>query len=252
MIDPQRLLNETFVAGVENYDILASTQDRAREAAGDPNVRLPLLVVAGMQTAGRGRGTNRWWTGDGSLAFSLVLERTACDSAGTTVPQVSLAVAVALVDAIQHCAGGLVLGLHWPNDIFVGERKLAGILVDVLAAGRYVIGVGINMNNSVAEAPEEVRERAATLRDLTGSQFDHTNVLVAVLRELAETLRELGENPDRIGRRFDELCLQHGLALTLRAGSETICGICEGIAPDGALLLATDQGRRRCYSGTLR
>jgi BirA family biotin operon repressor/biotin-[acetyl-CoA-carboxylase] ligase len=252
VIDAQRLLNETFVADVENYDILASTQDRARAAAGDPKARLPLLVVAGSQTAGRGRGTNRWWTGHGSLAFSLVLERTACESAGTTVPQVSLAVAVALVDAIQHCAGGLVLGLHWPNDIFIGERKLAGILVDVLAGGRYVIGVGINTNNSAADAPEELRERAATLRDLTGNRFDHTDVLVALLRELAETLRELAENPDRVGRRFDELCLQHGQALTLRAGRETVCGVCEGIAPDGALLIATDGGRRRCYSGTLR
>ena len=252
MLDLQRLLNETFIEDVAHFEMLPSTQDYARLAAADAAAKLPLLVVSETQSAGRGRGANHWWTGSGSLAFSLVLDPVQFGLPAIGTPQCSLAVAVALIDAVGSMARETLLGLHWPNDIFVGDRKLAGILVDVLAGGRHVIGVGVNSNNSSAAAPLELRERVATLRDLTGREHDHTELLIAILHELNESLLELSQKPEALGRRFDELCLQHGQILTVRSGHEIIQGVCEGIAPDGALLLATAEGRQKCYSGTLR
>src|SRR5262245_56021576 len=71
MIDSNTILKGTFVAHIEHHQVLDSTQFRARALAeGSRNsASLPALVVADRQTAGRGRAENRWWTGEGSLAF---------------------------------------------------------------------------------------------------------------------------------------------------------------------------------------
>ena len=251
MLDLRRLLDETVIADLEHYETLGSTQDHARAAAVSARA-LPLLVVAETQTSGRGRGANQWWTGSGSLAFSLVFDPQEYGLPAVGIPQLSLAVAVAVIDAISTLSPGIVLGLHWPNDIYAGDRKLAGILVDVLAGGRHVLGVGINTNNSALAAPNELRQRVGTLRDLTGQNYDHTELLIAILLEFHGVLQQLRDVPERLGARFDELCLQHGETLTVRSGSQAVHGVCEGIASDGALLLATSAGRQKVYSGTLR
>jgi BirA family biotin operon repressor/biotin-[acetyl-CoA-carboxylase] ligase len=167
-----------------------------------------------------------------------------------------LAVGVAVVDtASELLAGQLdglhVVGLHWPNDVFVSERKLAGILIDVLPDGRHVIGIGLNVNNSLAGAPTEVRRRATTLKELTGTHFDRTGVLLSLLANLEHALRQTHEDRAWLARRFDELCLQTGKPLTIEVGSQRTSGICAGIAADGALLLDTATGRQRFVCGVL-
>src|SRR5438309_3216915 len=72
--DLDRIRRQTFVRHVESHDVLASTNDRGIELAGEPNIPTPLLILAGEQTAGRGRGANRWWWGPGALTFSLVFD----------------------------------------------------------------------------------------------------------------------------------------------------------------------------------
>jgi biotin-(acetyl-CoA carboxylase) ligase len=77
-------------------------------------------------------------------------------------------------------------------------------------------------------------------------------LLAAFLCEFAAALRLLAQSPVQLGARFNELCLQLEQVLSVRNGAESSTGRCAGIAPDGALLLDTDQGRRAFYSGTLR
>ncbi len=73
------------------------------------------------------------------------------------MPLRSLAAGVAVVSAVRPAIAPQQVGLHWPNDVFVGPRKLAGILIDVLADGRHILGIGLNVNNSLADAPDDVR-----------------------------------------------------------------------------------------------
>ena len=221
-------------------------------AAAELPVERSLLVVADRQTSGRGRGSNRWWTGEGSLAFSIVFDPVRFELVRRAVPQVSLTAAVALIDALAPLIGEHAIGLHWPNDIYASGRKLAGILVDVQPDGRHIVGVGVNTNSSLAEVPAELRDSVATLHWLTGRLTDHTDLLAVFLDQFAVALRMLSQTPEAFGARFDTLCLQHGELLTVRNGDERSTGRCAGIAADGALLLDTDQGRRAFYSGTLR
>jgi len=240
------------VAAVEHHPTLSSTQDRATAmATACPAERLPLLVIADRQTAGRGRGRNSWWTGEGSLAFSLVCDPAAWGLARPTMPACSLAVGVALVDTLAPELPAKPIGLHWPNDVYADGRKLAGILLDVLVDGRWVLGVGINTNNRFDGAPPEVRERAASIYELSGKATDHASLLIRFLSNLESSMCRLPAGPP-LTARFQELCLQIGRTLTIEIGNQRVTGRCEGIAEDGALLLATPSGLQRHYCGVLR
>jgi BirA family biotin operon repressor/biotin-[acetyl-CoA-carboxylase] ligase len=249
-IEPQRLTDAGVVAQVEYHRTLESTQLRAHELARADCGPLPLLVVAEEQTAGRGRGTNRWWTGSGSLAFSLLFEPEAWGLPREPQPGHSLAVGVAIVETVRPLLDDRTLGLHWPNDVFVQGKKLAGVLIDVLHAGRHVVGVGLNVNNTLDAAPAEVRARATSLCELAGRAFDRTELLAELVRNLERTVRASTEG-DGIGRRFGELCLQVGKVLTIETRGERVTGRCAGIESDGSLLVDTETGMRRFYSGAL-
>ena len=93
---------------------------------------------------------------------------------------IALVAGVSVVEAVRPildtCATdskrALPLGLHWPNDVMLAGRKLAGILVEALPDRRHVVGIGVNTNNTAADAPPELRPRVATLRDATGAVCD--------------------------------------------------------------------------------
>jgi BirA family biotin operon repressor/biotin-[acetyl-CoA-carboxylase] ligase len=208
--------------------------------------------VTEAQTAGRGRGQNRWWTGGGSLAFSLLFDPADWVLSNQPLPERSLAVGAAIVDTVRPIVRGRNVGLHWPNDVFVDGKKLAGILLDVLAGGRHVLGIGLNVNNSLADAPDDVRARATSLCELTGATHDRTELLVQLLRNIELAVRDSAADPQAYGRRFQELCLQVGKELTIEVGGRRTTGRCAGIAPDGALLLEDGGRYERYYSGVLR
>jgi BirA family biotin operon repressor/biotin-[acetyl-CoA-carboxylase] ligase len=258
-LNVSRLLAAGFVARVEHYAVLDSTQQRAREAAANPFEPLPLVVVADQQTAGRGRGENSWWTGEGDLALSLLFDpaQLGCPRG---LPSMSLAASVAIIDAIARLWDDISLpsshdhrlGLHWPNDVFVEGRKLGGVLVEALPEGLHILGIGLNTNSRVADAPDNLQSHLTTLRDLTGQSLNHTELTLALLNRLIDCLRMLGSDSESLGRRFDELCLQHGQMLTLYQGERATTGRCLGIAPDGGLILQTPAGPRTFHSGTLQ
>lgn len=252
-INPDALLACRLVAHCEHHESLGSTNDRAREWAAELPLDQSALVVADEQTAGRGRGSNRWWTGSGSIACSLLFTPSRAGIAVAQSHLISLAAAVAIVDAAApFIPGNKVVGLHWPNDVFADGRKLAGILVESLAGGRHILGFGVNVNNSVADAPPDVQNVATTIRDLSGREVSRTAMLAAILEQLETALAALAADSAALCRRANQCCLQHGRTLALESGGRTIVGVCGGVADDGALLLDTERGRERFFSGALR
>ncbi len=253
----QLIVRDTFVAQAEHHEVLGSTNDLAKQYAQDGvERRLPLLILADRQTAGRGRGSNRWWTGRGSLAFSLLLPARAIPHEQTRPPLSGpplggLAAAVAVVEAVQPLLSEQIASVHWPNDVYVGERKLAGILIEVLADRRHVLGIGLNTNNSSADAPPELRQKVVALCDLIGRPVDRIEVLTAILQRLEKQFETMAHRPQEVARQANRLCAQAGKTLSLQTGTDTTTGRCLGIADDGGLLLETERGRRTFYTGTL-
>ena len=115
-----------------------------------------------------------------------------------------------------------------------------------------MIGIGLNVNNSLESAPPEVAARATSLCELAGATFDRTSVLLSLVENLRQAMRASAAEPHAFGRQFQELCLQVGHELTIDVGVRCVTGRCAGIAPDGALLLETENDLQRFYSGVLR
>jgi BirA family biotin operon repressor/biotin-[acetyl-CoA-carboxylase] ligase len=247
VLDEAALRGCPFARTVEVHAELGSTNDRARELiAGD--AALPALVFAERQTAGRGRGANRWWTTDGALTFSVSLDAA---ERGLTIEQnglISLASAVAIVDAMRETTG-LAAGLKWPNDVYLQGKKLAGILIESPRPGRLVIGVGINVANRFDDAPAEVRARATSLVEHAPAK--RQAVLVAFLRALDERLTQIAASEASLLEAARAACVLTRKIVTLRDGERITTGECTGVADDGALRLKTDGVVTSYYAGTI-
>jgi BirA family biotin operon repressor/biotin-[acetyl-CoA-carboxylase] ligase len=209
----------------------------------------PVLVLAGEQTAGRGRGANRWWSAVGALTFSLIFELPD-ELSPMRRGELALVAGLAVRRTVSERCGGIVT-VKWPNDVYVGERKIAGILIETAAARppRFVLGIGLNVNNSLAVAPEEVRSRATALIDLNaGRPLDRTETLRAMLDALQNelslwltTAMPPGDD-DWLARRWRPHCFLAGRTVRVESGGRATAGRCLGISNAGELLVQTENG----------
>lgn len=119
---------------------------------------------ADTQTAGRGRFQRSWVSDAGGLWLSAVVPLGAGKEKVSTLP---LAAGLAVIDALRKL-GFPDTRLRWPNDIMVGDRKLAGLLVDSFSARLAVIGIGVNVTNQPAAQDESLRGTVTRLADLGG------------------------------------------------------------------------------------
>jgi BirA family biotin operon repressor/biotin-[acetyl-CoA-carboxylase] ligase len=142
--------------------------------------------------------------------------------------------------------------VKWPNDVLIGRRKLCGILVEARAGlPRAVVGVGINVNNSLQDAPPEVRDRAVSLLDVSSRTLDRTDVLIRLLQHMESGLELLRESGEHLQRRWREHCALTGHVVRVETPVGPMIGRCHGIAEDGALLLQTERGTERVVSGVV-
>lgn len=148
---------------------VGSTNDRARELAqtGAPN---GTVVTAGEQSAGRGRRGRIWAAPAGqALLYSAILRP--LDLTHLLLP---LAVPVAVCEAVEEVAPGVEARIKWPNDVWLDEAKVAGVLIEARPPEWAVIGIGVNVAIDAADFPADLRwpatsiggvARVATTRD---------------------------------------------------------------------------------------
>jgi len=241
--------------GLGRVDVLAetgSTMDRAREVAGDPACQLPAVVVADVQTRGRGRRGAEWWQPPGSLAASIVIDGGPGSGLwGGPRPTWSLACGVAVAEALRELEPGIAAVVRWPNDVEVDGRKLAGILVETTAAGRAIFGIGVNTTGSVRDAPAGIAHRVATVPDLTGRTLSRQRLLESILPRLTGLLATIDTDPPALVERYRPLCGLAGTFVRVYAGADVRAGICRGITADGGLVVDTPAGRVAILSGSL-
>ena len=247
------LPSDTFLRGAEHHVEIDSTNDRALELCRDAKLPVPYLVLADQQTSGRGRGANRWWSSDGALLFSVIVDAAEFALPESRWPQVSLTAGVTVCEVLGNVSSATV-GLKWPNDIWLNDRKVCGILVEVppVQRGRLVIGIGLNVNNSFAAAPLELQTIATSLCDESGAEFDRTKLLSDIVRQLEVDLRRLAANDPSLPDRWQSLCVLRDRTVSLDTSQQVVTGRCLGIADDGALRLQTHSGEQRFYGGVVR
>jgi BirA family biotin operon repressor/biotin-[acetyl-CoA-carboxylase] ligase len=257
LLDVPRIAAAPFVGGVEYRPAVESTQNLATELLRRRVRDLPLLVLAGEQTAGRGRGQNPWWSARGALTFSLAIDSQLEANANLPDPRRALVAGLAICEVVRPLAAGFACGLKWPNDVYLAGRKLCGVLVEAFRGDgplrdRTVFGIGLNVNNSLSLAPPEIAGTATSLFDTTGRHHDLTDLLLAILERLQHELAALAQaDPDQV-ERWQEASLLDGRQVLVAQGSLQIAGRCRGLDSRGALIVDTTAGRRHVIAGEVR
>jgi BirA family biotin operon repressor/biotin-[acetyl-CoA-carboxylase] ligase len=250
--DLSRIRNETFVQQIDFHPQIPSTNTCALQWAEQGALATPLLVLTQQQTQGRGRGQNRWWSAPGSLTFSLLIDL--LDLPTERVTQLSLTAGLAICRTVERYAPTSDVAIKWPNDVYLEGRKLAGVLIELPARRplRAVIGVGINANNSLAEAPAELMDRCITLRDHLAFVIDSTQLLVDFLGQFAAQLKQLRLDPRVVVGDWDRYDLLRGREVDLDTYDGLIKGTAMGIDDQGALVIQSERGLQRCLGGVVR
>jgi BirA family biotin operon repressor/biotin-[acetyl-CoA-carboxylase] ligase len=241
-------LGSTLAARVELHETIGSTQERARELARS-GVPHGTLVVAKVQTGGRGRRGRVWLSPEGGIWMSLVLRPGLPPSlAARITPAAAVAVAKALWEL------GVEARIKWPNDLLVGdppECKVCGILAEVGTdpggADFVVLGIGLNADFDPRELT--IRDRdVATIRSELGHDVDLGVLLRALLEHLERELARIEEFGSILDdwRRFD--CTL-GFQVRVRRSGELLEGRAVDLSPEGALLLRTSSGMEELFEG---
>ena len=254
--DLEELLASTFCRSIRFQRECTSTNDLALAEQRDQERPLPRLLTTDAQTAGRGRGSNQWWAGDGSLAFSLRISPADFRISREQWPLVSLATALSVGDVLAEFATDRLVGLKWPNDVQLDGRKICGILVEPPPGNtsELIIGVGINVLNSLTDAPDELRSIATSLVDETDAEAECSpgDVLLRVLQRLEIELQRLAAGSLDLATRWQARCVLTGHAVSLEAGGRRVTGVCRGIDGSGAILLEADGEVRPWFGGIVR
>ncbi|AZC53586.1 bifunctional biotin--[acetyl-CoA-carboxylase] ligase/biotin operon repressor BirA [Pseudomonas chlororaphis] len=228
------------------FDSVDSTNAEALRAV-ERGVPAPFLVLAERQTAGRGRRGRKWASPFAeNVYYSLVLR---IDGGMRQLEGLSLVVGLAVMQTLREF-GIADAGLKWPNDVLVGRKKIAGILLELVGdpadVCHVVLGVGINVN---MQKTDEVDQQWTSVRLESGKQVDR-NQLVARLSMMLKAYleRHQAQGFSSIQEEWEQNHLWQGSAVSLIAGVNKIDGVVMGIDQQGALRLKVD-GVEKVYSG---
>jgi len=202
------------------------------------------LIVAEEQSAGRGRAGHSWHSEKSSGIYATVLLRP--EIPPFQAPVITMLAGLAVRDAIVEQTG-LTPDLRWPNDVLVSGKKLCGILTEMQAEPQRVhfVAVGIGLNVNHARMPEAIAHIATSLRIETGQSQPRVEILAKLMRRLDSYYNQfLTAGPEGIIARFSEVSsYARGKRVRIAAANETYTGTTAGIASDGLLRVARDDGR---------
>lgn len=251
--DIRLIVGKTFVADVEWLLEVDSTNSYI--ARGDVHEHLlPWLVVAEQQTSGRGRERNRWWSAAGALTFSLAIRPNELDLPSAKWPLLSLAIGLAVRNSLEMGYGLADVRVKWPNDVYANQKKICGILIETHPRDprALIIGIGLNVKNSMQNAPDEIRKVATSMIDESGRDAAATDVLSAILTSIEHQIDLLSKQSSVVIDCHREHCYLSGKLITLNAGATEVCGHCLGIDDDGALRIQTEMGVQRFHAGSVK
>jgi BirA family biotin operon repressor/biotin-[acetyl-CoA-carboxylase] ligase len=207
------------------------------------------VVVAEHQRAGRGRLGRKWFSPPGvGLWFSLILRYELRISHAWML---TLGAAVALADAVEVSTGARP-DVRWPNDLYLNDRKLAGILTEARGGVdglRFaVLGIGINVNQEQSDFPAGLKDIATSLRCGTGRVYERTTILAEVFLALERVYASLDAR--RIRKLWKGKARMLGKPIRIMTSAGPVKGVAEDVGTDGALLVrGVDGGVRRVLIG---
>ena len=218
---------------------MASTNTAVVEEARD-GAPEGLVVVADHQTAGRGRLGRSWSAAPGTALLVSVLLRPPLPV--DEIPVVLMAAGLAGCDGVEEAAG-FRPGLKWPNDLVIGDRKLAGLLTETTGGAEPGVVLGLGINVSAAAYPAQLAGEATSCEEEGKRPVDRGELLVAFLAALetryATALAPGGRTATLQAYRDDSATLGRRVRVELTAGPPLV-GVATRLADDGQLVVVDD------------
>jgi len=207
------------------------------------------VVLAEMQTQGRGRRGKEWFS---PLGADLYMSYKIPFSGGAKSLQgLSLVIGVAISNALKKLTAKEGLSLKWPNDIYFQGRKLGGILIemcgDINGDCDAIIGVGLNASY---RADESSSEEVASLTELMPGTLNRNYWVAMLINAIKNAVTDFKKNGlSEFLNQWRSLDILVGNSINVFLGESVVTGIAEGVSPSGALLVQTGEGLKTFYAG---
>lgn len=220
-----------------------STNSDAERAMAE-NATDPVLVVAGAQSAGRGRRGRAWHSPPGRNLYLSVGLRPELPPARLQAITLFLGMAVCLYLRSEY---NLPVMVKWPNDLLLHDRKLAGMLTEARVNAEHtrelVFGIGLNVNATAGDFPPDLRHTATSIAATTGRQVPTSRLAYGLARVLAKAFADYLRGPEAPTDWMQQWQSADALlGRSVKAGEHT--GIAEGINSAGSLCLRRADGSR--------
>ena len=202
-----------------------------------------LAIFAERQTAGRGRFGRRWESASHrGLWFSLLLRPELPVAHWTRLTTWAAVAVAAALEKTASCRAAI----KWPNDVYLEGRKASGILIEMGAGADQqsfaVMGIGVNVNHTPEDFPDELRETATSLHIAAGHEIERATVAAAILRELGNTWPLLEKDFAALLSQASARSVLLGKWIQVQAGANVLEGVAEELDADGHLLMRTAEG----------
>jgi BirA family biotin operon repressor/biotin-[acetyl-CoA-carboxylase] ligase len=227
------------------YNTLDSTNLEAQRLLGAGPVPNGLTIIAIEQTQGRGQMGRMWIAQPGQhLSMSIIYRPYNMDPA--SLPTLGMKISLGIADGLVSVHPGLQPQIKWPNDIYVKDKKLCGILIEnSLAGGKVqhsIIGIGININEE--SFPPEL-PNAISLHLLSGEKYNLKDVALAIREHVLDVLKL---SSPQWKERYDQLVFGKEKSYAFITGDQTFNATVIGVSDEGYLRLVTDDGQSKSFA----
>lgn len=208
------------------------------------------VILAEHQNKGRGRKNREWVSLPGqNLTFSILLKK---DLKESKINLINLGAAVSVAQSIENLYQ-LNVELKWPNDVLIGKKKIAGILIESTSKGnkisKLVVGIGINVNQP--NFPGKFDIPPTSVRKEFHSIVSREKLLSEVLNNFENILNEAKEDHHKILNNWRSRCKMIGEKVKVADEEKTKFGLFEDIDDDGFLILKQGDKREKIHYGDI-
>ena len=222
-----------------------STNWRLLQLSNEEKLTEGTIVVTDHQTQGRGQGNNSWESEPGAnLTFSILLYPLPVCASRQSI--LSKAVSLAVYDFVsQHVSD---VSVKWPNDVYVGDKKIAGILIENFIIGdcmtKTIAGVGLNINQKhfMSDAPNPI-----SLQQITGKTYLLENCLQSLLEHITTRYRMMIESAEKINSDYLQRLYRYGNLWRYSANGVFFDATITGVNDDGMLEMITVSGEQKTF-----
>ncbi|MGE5473396.1 MAG: biotin--[acetyl-CoA-carboxylase] ligase [Ignavibacteriales bacterium] len=222
------------------HDVLESTMLEAKNLA-KAQAEEGTIVIAGMQTVGRGRMGRSWISPDGGIWMSIILYPKISPA---EVPLITLSAGTAVCTVVEQLYH-VYPGLKWPNDVLLNGKKICGILtegsVGPIGIDYSILGIGLNLNFEIALFPDEIKRSASTVYSETGINFKTEEVLKCLLLELDKTYKDFTSNRKKIISLWESYSITLGKKVSAIFDTCMVTGTALRITEKGNLVILSDE-----------